>query len=152
MWYDTPIPARAPAGGLIDPIDGRHYLGGEFLPFYVPRPMMPQIDEVDYPDFLDFVRQEQVGLARRTFAPRLLRAHQRIDRIKAGLLPPEVRDKPIFVSEDHYVLDGNHRWMAHAMEGSELRAWVIGAGFEAAVNLMFRFPRTYTLATSAERN
>lgn len=152
MWYDAPIPTRAPRGGLTDPLNGLQYHGGQFLPFYVPRPIMPQIDEADYADFIGFCRARGCNVMRETVDPGEVRAHQRIDRIHADRMPPEVRAKPIFLSADSYVLDGNHRWLLHALEGSPISAFRLMRKFEPAIALMFEFPRTYCLSSHAERN
>lgn len=152
MWYETPLARRAPAGGIVDPLNGLQYHGGEFLPFYVPRPVMPQIDEADYPAFIDFAQARGCHVEQELVEPAKLRAHQRIDPIHADAMPPEVRRKPIFASADSYVLDGNHRWLLHALERSPIHVLRLSLRFEPAVALMFEFPRTYDLADKPERN
>lgn len=152
MWYDAPLPQRAPAGGLIDPLDGRFYTGGEFTPFYVPRPLMPQVDEADYLELLSHAAFAGVDVVSGLVEPDLLIAHQRIDRIHAEMMPEEVRRKPILTSRGGFILDGNHRWMLHKLEGSPIHTLRFALDFEDAVKLLFDFPKTYTLARHAETN
>lgn len=153
MWCDEPLPARAPTGGLIDPLNGRAYKGGELLPFYVPRPVMPQVDEAAYPALLAFAKAWDIEVDLETgIDPATLRAHQRIDPIRAAEMPPEVLAKPILVSLDGYILDGNHRWLAHVHLDAALTAYRIDLPFEAAIRLLFDFPGTYDLADKPEGN
>lgn len=150
-WYQRPLEHRAPQGGLTG-VNGRFYRGGEILPFYIPRPVMPQIDEQFYPEFQTFALKRGVPLLRLRMEPRKLRAHQRIDAIKSSLMSEEVRAKPIYISLDFYVLDGNHRWLAHINEGSIIECIQIALPFAQAVDLMFQFPRTYALQVHEETN
>lgn len=122
------------------------------MPFYVPRPVMPQINEEDYPDFIDFVLKHNVTVIHMTVLPHVLRPHQRIDKIKFELMPPEVLIKPIVASLDFYVLDGNHRWAAHNLQGTPVPCIQIGLPFGPAIDLMFQFPKTYALEVHAQEN
>lgn len=152
-WFEQALPHRAEPHGTVDPFDpGKCYKGGEFLPFYVPRPLMPQIDEQDYDDFLAFAHAKPVTIAHGSAEPNTLRAHQRIDRIRAERMPPEVRAKPVFVSDDNYILDGNHRWMMHVLLEEPINFIRIGLLFEQAIALMFEFPKTYSLEHKPEGN
>ena len=54
-WFERPLDHRAPKGGE-EGVNGHHYKGGEFLPFYVPRPVMPQIEHHDLNALIRFVR------------------------------------------------------------------------------------------------
>jgi hypothetical protein len=131
---------------------GRAYRGGQFLPFYVPRPVMPQIDEEFYPEFIEFAAARDVEVIVRYLPPKLLKAHQRIDRFKAARMPVEVASKTVFISVDHFILDGNHRWMYHRLHRSLVPCFEIKLPFNEAIALMFAFPKTYTLETHDERN
>jgi len=141
-WYDHPLDTRAIAGGETG-VDGREYKGGEFLPFYVPRPEMPQIDEADYPAFFEFVKARGWSYHLETVDPKTLHAHQRVAWNKVITMTPAGLAKPILVSRDGYVLDGNHRREAHIRDGSDVCCYVLNLDFEAAIRLMFSFPKTY---------
>lgn len=149
-WFKKPYHLHAEHGG--EERFGHRYQGGQFMPFYVPRPVMPQIDEEYYPDFIAFANERGVDVLVRYLEPEKVHAHQRIDKIHAARMPPEVRLKTIFVSKDWYILDGNHRWALHYAEHSKVECFQISLPFEQAIELMFAFPKTYALAYAEERN
>ena len=134
---------HAPHGG--ECLYHHHYAGGEFLPFYVPRDVMPQIDWQDLPALVDFLPSTGVEVTRLSgLDPRQLIAHQRVDRRKALAIPAEALTKPVLVSSDHYILDGNHRWLAHALRRLPIDAWQLALPFDPALDALFRFPKTYS--------
>lgn len=144
--------ARAPAGGVSE--YGRVFRGGEFLPFYVPRPDMPQVDEANLPELVARAFNAGISPAFEVVDPSTLRAHQRIDHAKAKAMPPGVYLKPVLISADGYVLDGNHRWWSHVYrhEGV-MNAIRLGLPFEQAIAWLFELPFTYKLTpTTPERN
>jgi hypothetical protein len=147
-WYDHPIDRRASAGGERG-VNGKLYKGGEYLPFYVPRPEMPQVNAEDYPALLAYAKRQGVKTVLRTVPPRSLHAHQRVNWDRLRTMPPEVYAKPALASADDYVLDGNHRWWAHELKGEDLKALFLSLQFEAAIRFLFSFPRTYAGLTEA---
>lgn len=139
------------------PVDlyGRHYTPGEFLPFYVPRPAMPQIDERDYARLIaDAYNHPAAEVWLETIDPRKLRAHQRVDHARAQGMDDAIRAKPVIVSADNYVLDGNHRWWAHVHAGSKAMAVIrLGFDFDAGLHWLLGRPYVYTLTPDTpERN
>lgn len=142
-WYERPIDRRAAPGGELG-VNDRPYRGGQFMPFYVPRLEMPQIDEEDYPEFFAFC-EGKTELFHRIMSPWVLKPHQIVDKFKAEAMPDSVRAKPVLVSRDDYVLDGNHRWMAHALLKEKMPVIQLDLEFEPAIALMFSFPKTYTI-------
>lgn len=92
---------------------GKHYKRGEFVPFYVPRLYMPQILPQFLPDA--FVQAFSDGLAPDfdVVTPESLHAHQRVNHALAKAMDPVDFQRPILISSDGYILDGNHRWWAH---------------------------------------
>lgn len=145
-WFTSRLERHAPAGGLVSPLNGRFYKGGELLPFYVPRELMPQIDGEDLPLFVTFAGDRGVLTSFDTVDPRQLRAHQRIDPHRVHTVD---LTKPALVSDDRFVLDGNHRWHAHLERGSRMPIIRLGLTFEPAIELMFQFPRTYAYGDGA---
>lgn len=141
-WFEHELHTRAPAGGE-EGVDGRFYTGGEFEPFYIPRPVMPQIDEVDLPDLILFIRERGVVVEEVEIDPNELLFHQRVDMNKVHKLDPKVLAKPLLTSIEPYVLDGNHRAAGHKLEGTKAPAYRIAAKFEDAMALLFAFPKTY---------
>lgn len=138
---------RAPAGG--EEVFGHFFKGGEFEPFFVPRPVMPQIDEADLPELIEFIDRKGVEVLRKTIAPRELRAHQRIQMPHVMEMDDTVLAKPALTSLDRYVLDGNHRWWGHVLKGSEMDVFEIQAGFTQSMELLFAFPKTYAYGDGA---
>lgn len=132
-------PLRAPAGGL-DKF-GQHYAGGEFVPFYVPRLLMPQVEGQFYDEFRIFAGDlvsEVAGVD-----PHALVPHQRVTVDHAINLSPELAQKPIIVSRDSYILDGHHRWYWHVIKPENMNTLVVNKDFEDAIAFLFQFPHTY---------
>lgn len=118
---------------------------GRFRPFDVPRRDMPQIDEADYPLLFEYLGQNGVGVEPRLFHPDELMIHQQMDRLSVATMPLETARKPVLVSRDHYVLDGDHREEWLLKEGVLVDAFVIGADFGEAVELLCHFPMVRTI-------
>lgn len=133
---------HAPKGG-IDMIEG-HYRGGQFIPFYVPRRLMPQIDSEFYPNLIvDAIGR---GVTLEVIEPGSITPHQRINHRAAEAMPLWLRMKPLIVSADHYVLDGNHRWWAaHKAGDSYINVIRLHMGFDSAIDWLLLRPYTYTL-------
>ena len=147
-WYDSKIHERAPKGGEIDPLNGKFYRGGEREAFYVPRPVMPQVDEKFYPELFKFASERGICIRSATIDPaEKLRPHQHIDKLKAkhmGDVEPAVLAKPILTSRDDFILDGNHRWLAHVMNKLPVPVYELALEFEEAIRFLFEFPHTYS--------
>lgn len=125
---------------------GKHYKAGEFLPFYVPRSQMPQIDEKDLPTLIASTITSGKGVNMDVVNVSLLKAHQRIDHTKAKEMIEKVKLKPILVSADDYVLDGNHRWWAHVHEGDKfINVIRIEMNFDEAIPYLLEQPFTYEI-------
>jgi hypothetical protein len=143
MWCDLPLDDRAK--GLEQGCNGKLYRSGEFMPFYVPRPVMPQIDECDQAGFVQFATQQGVVIRHDTYSPDQLKPHQRISIDHAINMSLDVAAKPIIISSDMFILDGNHRWYWHEQHDSKLNCIVVELEFEQAIKLMFNYPKTYDL-------
>lgn len=123
---------------------------GEFLPFYIPRDRMPQIDEAYYPRLIAEATSKGPGVIFDTVDPRTLRAHQRVDHAKAKSMPERTRIKPIIVSSDGYVIDGNHRWWANVHGNHD---WInvirLDMPFDPALIWLLRKPYVYEITPTA---
>lgn len=144
--------AHAPRGGA--EVFGRHYNGGQWLPFYVPRPAMPQVDEMDLTRMIADLFATGVQATFEAVHPKELRAHQRVDHAKARSMPNVLMVKPVIVSRDSYIVDGNHRWWAHVHHESEAMLVIrVDLPFDDAVAWLLKQPYVYTLTpTTPERN
>lgn len=93
---------------------GKTYTRGEFLPFYVPRAEMPQVDDNYLTNLIEAAENSNhLGCEMDAVPPHSLKFHQRIDVNKAETMDLRVKMKPIIVSNDGFVLDGNHRLWRH---------------------------------------
>ena len=104
---------------------------------------MPQVDEKDYSELLKFIQSHRAGPESKVLSPQKLHAHQRVDWGRVRNMPPNVLRKPILISSDLYVLDGNHRWHACVLAHLDVHAIQIEREFESAISLLFEFPKTY---------
>lgn len=141
-WYKLPLDHRACKGGE-EGVNGDEYKGGEFLPFYVPRPVMPQVDECDLTALIEFVTFRGCETKEGKTDPDELHFHQRVDFDKCKKMKKETLKKPVLISLDMFVLDGNHRTMEHKLLGTEVPYIMLCKPFEEAIGLLMAFPGTY---------
>lgn len=135
---------HAPHGGL-DEYD-RHYRAGEFLPFYVPRSAMPQVDEKDQPRMVAAAMGAGIGIAFEVRHVGDVRAHQRVNKHIASSMSEMVKRKPVIVSSDGYILDGNHRWWANVHDGNDwLVAITVDRTFDEARDWLLSQPYVYEI-------
>lgn len=144
-WYMLPITSRAPKGGS-EGVNGQEYKGGEFEPFYVPRPVMPQVDACDLTALCEFVTFRGCKIEDGKAEPDDLHFHQRVDFDRCKKMKKDTLKKPVLLSLDKYVLDGNHRTMRHKLDGTKVPYIMLCKPFEEAIALLMAFPGTYEYA------
>jgi hypothetical protein len=142
-WFDRPLDTRAIHNDEIG-VDGKEYRKGEFMPFYIPRPEMPQVDETDIPGLLDFLVGQGIGILKKTILPGEISPHQRVEISRAINMPLEELAKPILGSMEPFILDGHHRWYEHRLQGTKISLIQIELEFEQAIRALFQFPKTYS--------
>lgn len=122
--------------------------------FYIPRAEMPQVDEVELPHLVATAFDAGHAPAFDAVHPASLHAHQRVNHDRARSMPMEVKMKPVLVSSDDFIIDGNHRWWAHVHAGDELMNIIrIDMPFTQAIEWLFEQPYTYRITpTTAIRN
>jgi hypothetical protein len=114
----------------------------------ITRDQMPQIDGKHIPEFLSWLRLEKgVGVETREMNVSDLKPSQgELDTDKADKIWDEksAKEFPIIVSNDGFVLDGHHRWLAIKRndESGKMRCHVIGKSAEEALELMHGFDKT----------
>lgn len=140
-WYERPLDHRAPKGGAVG-VDGVERKGGRFLPFYIPRELMPQVYDEDIEPFVAYAERALVELEFRVIDPIEVRPHQRVDLGRAHTIPDAVLDKPCLISSDNYIVDGHHRWAECLHKGKSLHTIRIGLDFEAAIHFVFDYLET----------
>jgi hypothetical protein len=116
----------------------------EALPFYIPRAEMPQVDEIDYPALLAYLESNSIAYRHCTVEANSLRVHQQPDQFDGHNFPAALLAKPCLVASDWFILDGHHRALAHAAEGTPCPVIWLSAPFAQAIILLFGFAHTYT--------
>lgn len=146
-WIDQ----KRATGAMVE--YGRRYSAGEFLPFYVPRDHMPQVDEDDYTQLVvsaSTITGTSIhgpGCEFDVVPVQSLRAHQRIDHFRAKVMKPNVALKPIVVSRDGFILDGNHRWWEHVHNKNPWIAVIrVDLDFEPALDWLLSQPFVHEVA------
>lgn len=109
------------------------------------RSQMPQVDEADLADLIAFLQSEDIIVSSCNINPRLIRGRQKVDRSKIRNMTRNlVLSKPILVSREPLIIDGNHRWFyADYYHIPEIFAWKVNLPFEDALAAVMRFPKTY---------
>jgi hypothetical protein len=95
----------------------------------ISRSVMPQIKHKHMKDFLEYLKDNGIKVKKVTLDPGKLKAIQgEFDKEKIAkniekLKVSGEKQKPIFVSDDGYVIDGNHRWLAALNAGVSIDAF-----------------------------
>jgi hypothetical protein len=127
-------------------IEGKFYIPDtSALPYG--RNAMPQINHSDMSKFRLHLNQHGISSSTEVVPATSLGATQAefsTDKIKS-LMHPDSADilrKPILVSQDNYVLDGHHRWLANYNKDTDATQNIIrlNAGIHALVPLAKMFP------------
>lgn len=140
--YDPSQP-RAPAG------TGN---GGQWVATggMIPRTAMPQIRDNDLPGFFAFARAQHVEVTTEEVKASSLKFRQGIDPAHAKAMPAAILARSILVSQDNYVLDGNHRAAANAALGNKVTINRVGKPFRESIDLMFAYPGVLNLEQAQE--
>lgn len=112
----------------------------------VRRADMPQIEEQWLGDLLVWLGERGLYIKAGRVIPSLLFYHQDVMVIKArhilklqrGLLA-----KPVIISADMALLDGNHRAFAHHIEGTLVPYIQFGASFDKLLPVLLGYPHAY---------
>jgi hypothetical protein len=95
----------------------------------VARTEMPQIRAKHMDKFLDYLKKNNVKVKKTVVQPSKLKAIQgEFDKEKIKTNMEKLKDgalKPIIVSDDDYVIDGNHRWLASLNAGVPITAYKV---------------------------
>lgn len=108
---------------------------------------MPQVDEADLPQLVALAYVAGLAPCFDVVSPKALRARQRADHKLAATIPTLLLRKPLLVSVDGYVLDGNHRRVGNLMHHQPCNVIRIGLPFDKAIAWLFTLPFTYKLTS-----
>jgi hypothetical protein len=114
----------------------------------IPRYLMPQIHQKDHQDFIDFLRSKSIPVKRINIRVNDLKATQKeinLDRVAEKMSSLDKIDKPILVSNDAYVLDGHHLWLAkyNLDPMSYVDCYLIGQKIRDLLNTTRTFPKVF---------
>lgn len=114
----------------------------------IPRYQMPQISQIDIPDFVDFLRSRSIAIQRINIRANDLKATQKeinLDKVNDKICNPATNSKPIMVSDDGYVLDGHHLWLAKFNQDplSYVDCYLIGQKIRDLINTTRLFPKVF---------
>lgn len=114
-WHPRVIQGEKPAVPEAPKVDTKKLLEGNHG---IPRIEMPQIRSDLVPDFIQSLRDKNIGVKRTVQTVSHLKATQselHVKGVQALIDDPEVRpklSKPVITSRDGFILDGHHRWAA----------------------------------------
>lgn len=110
----------------------------------IPRIHMPQLDLAQYDYFVQFCANNGVDVIRKPVVTQHLNSMQCWGPWRNHIVKPDTARKPVLVSSDFYILDGNTRWASALLKGKpELDGIIVDLRFYDAIKFMFTFPATY---------
>ena len=110
--------------------------------FMVPREQMPQIASKDIKDFL---KQNGVEYNESTVRPDLLKPTQsQFNPEKIATIDEKGRSMPILISNDDYVLDGHHRWLANHFSKSYQKVIILPWDAATSLEKMNSYEKTFS--------
>lgn len=116
----------------------------------IPRTAMPQILSKDLPNFYAYAESKGVRVTSERVKAKYLQFRQAVDKDHAAAIPKAALDKPILISSDNYVLDGNHRAAANAALGRMANVRRVPKPFREAIDFMFTYPGVLNLEQAQE--
>lgn len=111
----------------------------------IPRSEMPQVKGDNVTEFLKWSGYKyrlQSGVH-----PRVFKATQRdfnMEKVSGMMGNPNISDKPIMVSEDGYVVDGHHRWLAALNAGKKISVYRISAPIKEILKKIEGYPKVFS--------
>jgi len=108
----------------------------------VARSKMPQIADCDIPSLLAYLGEMEISFSAGLIDPHVVKSHQAIDETKARNMPAKWLRTPILISKEPFVIDGNHRWWRHIIDGTETTFIRFEEDFQRLISLIEDFPLT----------
>lgn len=110
----------------------------------IKRNQMPQIATDDYPEFIDYLRDNGASFTKASVDPNSLKAIQG-EFSDAGVIKALQKSKikkPIIASNDNYIIDGHHRWVAASNTGVDVNIYRVNKPVKELLQLVKDFPKT----------
>lgn len=110
----------------------------------IKRNQMPQIATEDYPEFIDYLKDNGASFTKDTVHPKSLKAIQGefSDSGVLKALKKRKLEKPIIASSDNYIIDGHHRWIAALNTGVDVNIYRVNKPGKELLQLVKDFPKT----------
>jgi disulfide oxidoreductase YuzD len=116
---------------------------------------MPQIRAKHMQDFLSYIKKNNGKVRKIDADPKKLKAIQGEfdkEKIKANIekIKTDGSLKPIIISDDDYVIDGNHRWLAAMNAGEKIQAYKISMRGNKLLKITNKYPKVVNKAIGEE--
>lgn len=112
----------------------------------IPRKLMPQVDQADYPDLLAFLCGKGCAPVLTLIPLSQLTIRQCMSETRPATNPLLLK-KPLLIAKDLSVLDGNHRLLQRKAAGiPDAECEQLPLDFQAAYDLILSFPKAYRYA------
>ena len=110
----------------------------------IKRNQMPQVATKDYPEFLDYLKDNGATFTKDIVPADSLKAIQGefSDQGVEKALRLSKIEKPIIASNDNYIIDGHHRWLAALNTGVEVNIFRVDIPGKQLLQLVKDFPKT----------
>ena len=110
----------------------------------IKRNQMPQVATKDYPEFLDYLKDNGATFTKDTVPADSLKAIQGefSDQGVEKALRLRKIEKPIIASSDNYIIDGHHRWLAALNTGVDVNIFRVDIPGKQLLQLVKDFPKT----------
>ena len=110
----------------------------------IKRNQMPQVATKDYPEFLDYLKDNGATFSKDTVPADSLKAIQGefSDHGVEKALKLRKIEKPLIASSDNYIIDGHHRWLAALNTGVDVNIFRVDIPGKQLLQLVKDFPKT----------
>lgn len=105
----------------------------------IDRSEMPQIKPTEYGELVVFLAVNNIPYKAGVIDPKLVKLHQKVDEGKAMSMAADVLRCPAVISNDYFVIDGDHRTWRHYQLGTPLPYILIDQPFGKAFATAFDF-------------
>ena len=109
----------------------------------ITRANMPQISENSIPELLAYLGSFDIAFKAGRIDPKAVKAHQAINLEKAMGMPRAKLSIPVLLSNEPYIIDGDHRWYRCSVEKILMPYIMVEEDFNTALKYIFSFPKTY---------
>ena len=113
----------------------------------IKRSEMPQVATKDYPEFIEYLKDNGAEFTKQTMPAKALKATQgefsdagvekQLQKMQDG-----APKKPIIASEDNYIIDGHHRWLVAWNTKSAVEVFKVNMDADELLKLVKKFPKT----------